>query len=223
MPTHDWLRVDVDLFHDFHQTWIVELSGSLNSRLPDGYSALLERRSWRRLPDMSKPVADFDSQPMTPTSRRNRIGILHALRRIACVVEIVSPGNKEGRAARESFAENVVGFLKAGIHVVVVDLFPTGPSFHDLVWNHFGTGVSERHPIGPMLVASYKAERPNEDETTEAFLEPLAIGAAIPEMPAFLESDFYVNLPLEDTYMRAWSSCPKDMRYLVEHGKLPDE
>ncbi len=45
MPMHDWSEVDVDVFHDFHQSWIVELSRALNDRLPKGYSALLERRS----------------------------------------------------------------------------------------------------------------------------------------------------------------------------------
>ena len=81
----------------------------------------------------------------------------------------------------------------------------------------------ELPPGEPMLLASYRAEGPDADDTTRAFLEPLGVGAMIPDMPAFLEPDFYVNVPLESTYLEAWNSCPKDMKYLVEHGKLPDE
>ena len=42
-------------------------------------------------------------------------------------------------------------------------------------------------------------------------------------MPAYLNPDSYVPVPLESTYQAAWETCPPDMRYLVEHGKLPDE
>ena len=42
-------------------------------------------------------------------------------------------------------------------------------------------------------------------------------------MPAWLDTDLYVNVPLEPTYQAAWDVCPPDFRYLVEHGALPDE
>ena len=27
MPVHDWTRVEASIFHDFHATWIVDVSG----------------------------------------------------------------------------------------------------------------------------------------------------------------------------------------------------
>jgi hypothetical protein len=42
-------------------------------------------------------------------------------------------------------------------------------------------------------------------------------------MPVWLDTDYYVNLPLEATYRAAWDVCPADFRHLVEHGELPDE
>ncbi len=43
MPVHDWTRVDVGLFHAFHQHWIIALCDALNTAgLPADYFALLE-------------------------------------------------------------------------------------------------------------------------------------------------------------------------------------
>ena len=56
-----------------------------------------------------------------------------------------------------------------------------------------------------------------------AYLEPFRVGAAMRDMPAWIDPDFFVDVPLERTYQAAWDVCPSDFRYLVEHGKLPDE
>ena len=38
MPIHDWTRVRANRFHDFHQSWTVEICNALNAgRLPPGY------------------------------------------------------------------------------------------------------------------------------------------------------------------------------------------
>jgi hypothetical protein len=49
------------------------------------------------------------------------------------------------------------------------------------------------------------------------------VGAELRDMPAWLDTDLYVNVPLEQTYRAAWDVCPADFRYLVEHGTPPDE
>ena len=52
MPVHDWSAVDANVFHDFHQTWSVEIRNALNRVLPDGYSALVEQHSPKLVPDV---------------------------------------------------------------------------------------------------------------------------------------------------------------------------
>ncbi len=42
-------------------------------------------------------------------------------------------------------------------------------------------------------------------------------------MPAYLEYNGHVPVPLEATYQAAWSTCPADFRELVETGKLSGE
>ena len=68
MPIHDWSRVDANLFHDFHQTWTINIRNALNGGLlPEGYSALVEQHAAGVVPDVlalqrrSKP-----NQPAEP-------------------------------------------------------------------------------------------------------------------------------------------------------------
>jgi hypothetical protein len=42
-------------------------------------------------------------------------------------------------------------------------------------------------------------------------------------MPAYLDCDNYVPVPLEATYQAAWATCPEDMREAVEHGFPSDD
>ena len=51
----------------------------------------------------------------------------------------------------------------------------------------------------------------------------MGVGAELPDMPAWLDADLYVYVPLERTYRAAWDVCPPDFRHLVEFGSLPDE
>ncbi len=252
MPVHDWSEVDANVFHHFHQAWALHISIALNGLLPDGYSALVEQHSPKLVPDvlaverrirprnkhprkgggtvtLPKPSTRFGliTKEQRIAARGNRIAIHHRMGEIVCILEIVSPGNKQNRAGIKAFVDKTVDFLNSGVHVVMIDLFPPNAlnpdGLHKPIWEEFGKDTFRLPPDEPMLLASYRSEGPAEGDGSEAFLEPLAMGAAIPDMPAFLEPDFYVNVPLEETYMRAWQSCPKDMRYLVEHGKLPDE
>ena len=70
--------------------------------------------------------------------RANRIIIKHHLGRIIAVIEIVSPGNKDSRGALRHFVEKTADFIEAGIHVLVIDLFPPGPrdpqGIHGAIW-----------------------------------------------------------------------------------------
>ncbi len=65
MTIHDWTRVTAGTFHHFHQTWIIELSRSLNTgRLPSGFYALAEQIAGGLGPDvltLEGPVLDEDS------------------------------------------------------------------------------------------------------------------------------------------------------------------
>jgi hypothetical protein len=44
--------------------------------------------------------------------------------------------------------------------------------------------------------------------SAEGFLEPVAVGDALPEMPLVLTPEVYAAVPLEATYQSAWEAMP---------------
>jgi hypothetical protein len=251
MPIHDWSHVDANLFHDFHQTWTITIRNALNGGvLPPGYSALVEQHAGGLVPDVialerrAKPgrpperkrtaraggvvVAEpprtrhvIESEAEISAGLGNRITIRHPLGEIVCVIEIVSPGNKGSRAALRRFVEKSAEFLNAGIHLLVVDLFPPTSrdpqGIHKAIWDEIEERPFELPPDKPLTLAAYRAGVPK-----TAYVEPVGVGDMLPDMPAWLHVDGYVPVPLDATYAATWDTCPEDMREAVEHGRFPD-
>ena len=70
------------------------------------------------------------------------------------MIEIVSPGNKSSRSAIQKFLEKTHEFMRAGVHILLVDPFPPGPrdphSLHKLIWDDY-TDVPFDLPAGIAL------------------------------------------------------------------------
>jgi len=45
-----------------------------------------------------------------------------------------------------------------------------------------------------------------------AYIEPVAVGDDLPDMPLFLEADQYILAPLASTYQTAWEGVPQVWR-----------
>ena len=207
MPIHDWSRIDANLFHDFRQAWTVGLRNALNGGLlPKRYSALVGRHASGVLAEMSAAQCG------------NRITIRHPLGRVICVIKIVSPGNKGSRSALRSFVEKTVDFLRHGVHLLVVDLFPPSPrdpqGIHKAIWDEIQDQPFELTPDKPLTLAAYMAGVPK-----TPYVEPVGVGDVMLDMPAYLDTESYVPVPLEATYQAAWASCPQAMREAVERGE----
>jgi hypothetical protein len=220
MPIHDWRPVDPNLFHDFHQAWTITLCNALNGGLlPTGYSALVEQHAPGAVPD----VLALQMQHQNLAARGNRITIRRPLRHVLAVIEIVSPGNKSSRSALRSFVEKAVDFLRQGVHLLIVDLFPPSSrdpqGIHKAIWDEIEGQPFELPPDKLLTLIAYVATTP-----TTAYVELLAVGDTLPDMPLFLDPESYVAVPLEATYQATWASCPEDMRAAVERGEpLADE
>src|SRR5256885_2075620 len=118
MPIHNWDRVPAGLFHDFHQTWSIHIASALNGgSLPRDLSALVERKKGPGQPEVCSTRKQY-------AGRANRIMVNHHLMTTVAVIEILSPGNKDSRAAVRDFVDKTIDFLRAGIHLLLVDLFP---------------------------------------------------------------------------------------------------
>lgn len=246
MPIHDWTRVDAGTFHAFHTRWMSELMGALNSGvLPEGYYAMAEQVASRTHPDVlalstvppdangsSGGVAVAETAPRvlasirpnpgrpprrSPQQRRRHLAIRHVSGdRIVAMMEIVSPSTKDRRRSVRDFAEKVVGALEAGIHMLMLDLFPPGPAdpqgLHGAVWSYFDRAGYPVEPGTPLMLASYAWD----GEQPEAYLQPSAAGDVLVPMPLFLTHERYVNVPLEETYQSAYRGMPARWRSVLE-------
>ncbi len=247
MPLHDWTRVPAGLSHDFHQSWSIRIKDALNAgRLPKGIAALVEQRAGPRESDvlaierrvkapgsgpegnggvaiMDRPATRFvwRSSKADFADRANRIVVKHHLGRIIAVLEIVSPGNKDSRASLREFVEKTHEFLRAGIHVLVVDLFPPTPrdplGIHKAIWDE----IEEKDfafPAGKdRILASYET-----DGVRTAYFEVVGLGDSLPDMPLFLSSKLHILVPLEPTYQATWNASPLELREAVETGLMPE-
>lgn len=247
MPIHDWTRVNAGLFHHFHQAWIVSLCNALNGGgLPAGFYALAEQVASGPIPDVitlqhgpgrpSLPdrivgLAAADAPPRTRfvlraeedlyAAKADRVVIRHPLGEVVAVIEVVSPGNKASRTALRGFVEKAVDFLKQGIHLLVIDLFPPGvrdpQGIHPAIWDEVREEPFSLPSDKPLTLASYVA-----GPLKTAYVEPVSVGDPLGVMPLFLTPGTYVNVPLEATYQATWDACPAPLREAVE-GASPRE
>ena len=242
MPIHDWSRVDHGIFHDFHQSWTIELRNALNGGLlPAGFFAMAEQVLSGPIPDVvtlqrqPRPLDGVESQgglavaDCPPRARfvtsadidpylekANRIAIKHRLGQVVAIIEIVSPGNKSSLRALRALVEKAGEFLRQGINLLIVDLFPPSPrdpqGLHKAIWDEICDEPFALPPDKPLTVAAYSAGEPK-----TAYVEPVAVGDPLPALPIFLTPGMYIPAPLEPSYETAWTKCPPILRGAVEN------
>jgi hypothetical protein len=152
-----------------------------------------------------------------PRSQR-RLSIRHvADHKMVALIELVSPSNKASRYKFKSFVEKAAGVLDLKIHLLVIDPFPPNKrdpnGIHAAIWKET---VGEAFTLPPeklLTIASYSS-----GEEVSAYVEPVAVGDPLPDMPLFLEPDVYVNVPLEATYQTAWQTFPEEWRTVLTAG-----
>jgi Protein of unknown function (DUF4058) len=242
MPIHDWTRVDAGLFHAFHQSWIIVLARALNTGvLPADYFALPEQSIQGPIPDIltlnlssgrgealgtDRGLAVASVPPRARLVRRaedtiyvrkaDRIAVRHRHGQVVAVVEIVSPGNKASKNELRTFVEKTTNLIMQGIHLLVIDLFPPSKrdpqGIHKAIWDEFVEEDSALPSDQPLTLAAYDAGPP-----PVAYVEPIAVGDALPDMPIFLKPDYYVPAPLEESYRITWDEFfPAPMKRLLE-------
>jgi Protein of unknown function (DUF4058) len=242
MPIHDWTGVDSGLFHAFHQDWIGVLARSLNAGvLPRDYFALREQSIRDPIPDVltlklsegpeqsngpSAGLAVSTAPPRVRIIRRadetiyvrktDRIAVRHWPGQVVAVVEIVSPGNKASANELLTFVEKTANLLAQRVHLLVIDLFPPSKrdpqGIHKAIWDQFVDEDFELPIDKRLTLSAYDAGPP-----LVAYVEPVAVGQALPDMPIFLKPDVYVPAPLEESYRITWDEFfPAPMKRLLE-------
>ncbi|MBI4617421.1 MAG: DUF4058 family protein [Planctomycetes bacterium] len=248
MSVHDWTRAPAGTFHHFHTAWIVELGNALNGGiLPTEYYALVEQKAGEVGPDVLTLHSPFpaggprtggrgltalaEAPPRVSITavadeasayalKRRTLAIRHASGHdVVALVEILSPGNKNTGRHLDRFLHKACSALLSGLHLLVVDLFPPGKhdpeGIHGAIWMNVAGGLHQQPEGLPLTLASYSGE-----PVLRAYVEPVAVGATLPDMPLFLEPDGYVGVPLEETYRTAFRGLPGVWRTVLEDGAV---
>ena len=229
MPMHDWKRVDAGIYHAFHHSWIEEIHRALLKRLPADYYSLPEQIAAGVGPDILALKSDDQNEPdggglATKTrpktklyqetetefylSKQKAVVIHHVSGdRIVAVIEIVSPGNKNSAHGLRSFVTKARELLRLKIHLLIIDPIPVSSrdpfGLHAAIIEDFQDDPLRLPPETPLSVFAYEC-----DDRVRSYLEPLAVGDCLPDMPVFLYPEMYIDVPLEATYMGAWEAVP---------------
>lgn len=243
MPVHDWTRLPAGIFHDFHNSWLAELRGTLNTGLlPQNYYALTEQHTGQYIADIltlhgesqegeQPPTASPESGGLLLTEtplkmRRHMRASLGRLRRtlairhvsgddLVAVLEVVSPANKDRRSSVAAFVDKTVLLFRHHVNVSVVDLFP--PTTYDPAGLHGAIWkrlTRKTYQVPPDEPLSLVTYKAGPE--IEAHIEHLAAGGHLIDLPVILREGRYILLPLEATYQAAYRGVPQRYRQLLE-------
>jgi hypothetical protein len=237
MPIHDWTLVPDGIYHAFHHRWITAINDRLNGGvLPDHLYALPEQVAAGFTPDvlalhsdepdeandsgggtavLTRPQTRFMSEAEAYRRKKNHIAVRHVSGdRIVAVLEIVSPGNKAAEYPMETFVRKARDFLDHRVHLLIIDPFPPGPrdpdGVHALIWRELHPEPFRLPPETPLTLVAYEAGAP-----TRAYIEPVAVGGRLPDMPLFIGPGRHVIVPLEETYQSAFQVQPRRWRTVL--------
>jgi hypothetical protein len=148
--------------------------------------------------------------------KQNVVAIRHISGdRLVAIVEIVSPGNKSGQNVFRKFVDKAVELLSQDIHLLILDLIPPSRrdpnGIHGAIWEALTDQEYQAPPGKPLTLAAYESEM-----GVRAFVEPVAVGDRLPEMPLFLWAGGHVPVALEETYQSAWEAVPRRWRSVIE-------
>lgn len=104
------------------------------------------------------------------------------------------------------------------VRLLIVDLFPPGrhdpQGIHGAIWAAIDGVEAADFRLSPdrlLTLAAYEAK-----PAPTAYVEPIQLGAVLAEMPLFIEPGWYINVPLEMTYLAAWRGVPERWRRVIE-------
>lgn len=95
----------------------------------------------------------------------------------------------------------------------MIDLFPPSirdpQGIHGAIWEEIKDEAFELPNDKPLTLVAYSA-----GPVKTAYVEPVAVGDELRDMPLFLEAGYYVPAPLEATYQATWAVLPDAVKEL---------
>jgi hypothetical protein len=105
--------------------------------------------------------------------------------------------------------------LEQRIHLLLLDPFPPSSrdpnGIHASIWSEYSDDAFELPHAKPLTFVAYES-----GDSLRAYLEALAVGETLPDMPLFLVPGTHVSVPLEATYQTAWDTVPARCQRVIE-------
>lgn len=228
MPLHDW--TDERGWDSVYPFWLAYLVEWIQPRLPEGYKAFLGSVPALRVgsingkPDVSvrrwgpEPPAGAvatDTAVIEPDREASvviRLDPHQAVHidyhgQLIAAIEIVSPRNKDRTDSKETYTNRYLGYLRLGVHLMLVDVLPRlkNFSFSDAITTSLGLDLP---PLPPPFAAAYRVGEviPVGDDMGSLvawWRRPLRVGEPLPVLPLPLNVHRAIVIDLEETYHRA--------------------
>lgn len=228
MPLHDW--TDERGWDSVHPLWLTYLLEYVQERLPEGYKAYLggvpsltvdtghgkpnvSVRQWG--PGLAPDTATGKTGVLEPdleASASVRLDPHRAVHvdfhgQLIAALELVSPRNKDRVDSKETYTNRYLGYLRLGVHLLLVDVLPRPRnfSFSDAITRGLGLDVP---PLPPPFAATYRVGEPvpvgdDMGSLVALWRRPLRAGEPLPTLPLPLSVHREVLIDLEETYARA--------------------
>ncbi len=133
--------------------------------------------------------------------------------RLVAAVELVSPSNKDRPAQRHQFAIKCASYLQENVGLVVVDVVTArGGNLHRQLLEILQVAQDRaKRGDGDLYAGAYRTVPTKKTVKLEYWIEPLAVGAALPTMPLWIGPDLCLPLNLEQAYAQACKSSRIDV------------
>ncbi|MFO0821962.1 MAG: DUF4058 family protein [Gemmataceae bacterium] len=126
---------------------------------------------------------------------------------LIAAIELVSPRNKDRAEAKETYTNRYLGYLRLGVHLMLVDVLPRPRafSFADAITSGLGVDLP---PLSSPFAAAYRVGEviPVGDDMGSllgVWRRPLWVGEPLPALPLPLSIHQAIVIDLEETYQRA--------------------
>ena len=122
--------------------------------------------------------------------------------KLRSAIELVSPANKDWASHRRAFAVKCAGYLQQGVAVIIVDVVTErAANLHGALADLLGlTPPLAWCSPSQLYAVAYRPTQAANTQRLEVWPEALAVGAALPTMPLWLDETLCLPLTLEKSY-----------------------
>lgn len=209
MPLHDW--TERSEWEGMHIYWMTEIAQWLKARLPAGYRAVIGSSPYGSASLSPEPSASISSDALQPdyetvvaTLKEEPMLLIERNHSLVAAVEIISPGNKDRPARREQYLARYLGYLHAGVHLLLIDVHrrPLEFSFAERIRMELQIEIAP--PPTPQAVSyQVRSSAPFGGRFLAAWQRACVIGELLPSIPLPISAEQLIPVDLEATYMEA--------------------